>query len=137
MSREPRTTECQTDAMPKILIADDEQDILELLRFTLEFSNFEVVTASNGEEAVRKADEAHPDLILLDVRMPRMTGYEACESLKASPATKDIPVVFLSARGQETDVKHGLSLGAADYILKPFSPEELPGRLKRILSSRT
>lgn len=122
--------------MAKVLIAEDEQDILELIRFTLEFGGFEVVAATNGEEAVQKAHETGPDLVLLDVRMPRMTGYEACESLKASPATRDIPVVFLSARGQEADVQHGLSLGAVDYILKPFSPEDLPNRLRQILSSR-
>jgi DNA-binding response OmpR family regulator len=121
--------------MPKVLVAEDEQDILELIRFTLEFNGFEVLTASNGAEAVEKARQAKPDLILLDVRMPKMTGYEACQSLKAAPDTQGIPVVFLSARGQEADVKHGLSLGATDYILKPFSPEDLPGRLREILSA--
>jgi len=120
--------------MPKIVIAEDERDILELIRFVLEFSGFEVVTASNGEEAVQKVQQARPDLVLLDVRMPRMTGHEACQALKANPATRDIPVVFLSARGQEADIRHGLSLGAADYILKPFSPEELPVRLYQILA---
>lgn len=121
--------------MPKVLVAEDEQDILELIRFTLEFNGFEVVTASNGAEAVDRARKTKPDLILLDVRMPRMTGYEACQTLKAAPDTQAIPVVFLSARGQEADVQHGLSLGATDYILKPFSPEELPGRLREILSA--
>ena len=121
--------------MPRVLVAEDEQDILELIRFTLEFNGFEVVTASNGAEAVEKARQTKPDLILLDVRMPKMTGYEACQALKATPDTQGIPVVFLSARGQEADVKHGLTLGATDYILKPFSPEELPGRLREILSA--
>lgn len=121
--------------MTKILIADDEKDILELIRFVLEFSNFEVVTAENGEEAVRKVLAEIPDLVLLDVRMPRMTGHQACQALKANPKTRNIPVVFLSARGQDADVKYGLSLGAADYILKPFSPEELPNRLRAVLAS--
>ncbi len=120
--------------MPKVLVAEDEQDILELIRFTLEFNGFEVVTASNGAEAVDRARQTRPDLILLDVRMPRMTGYEACQTLKAAPDTQAIPVVFLSARGQEADVQHGLSLGATDYILKPFAPDELPARLREILS---
>lgn len=121
--------------MPKILIADDERDILELVRFVLEFSNFEVVTAENGEEALRKVLAEAPDLVLLDVRMPRMTGHQVCQALKANSKTRSIPVVFLSARGQDADVKYGLSLGAADYVLKPFSPEELPGRLRAVLAS--
>jgi two-component system alkaline phosphatase synthesis response regulator PhoP len=121
--------------MPKILVAEDERDILELIRFVLEFNGFEVVTADNGEEAVHKVPVEAPDLILLDVRMPRMTGHQACQALKANPKTRNIPVVFLSARGQEADVKYGLSLGAADYILKPFSPEELPKQLRAVLAS--
>jgi len=120
--------------MPKIVVAEDERDILELIRFVLEFSGFEVVTASNGEEAVQKVQQVLPDLVLLDVRMPRMTGHEACQALKTNQVTRNIPVVFLSARGQESDIKLGLSLGAADYILKPFSPEELPVRLNRVLA---
>lgn len=120
--------------MPKIVVAEDERDILELIRFILEFNGFDVVTADNGEEAVRKVLTESPDLVLLDVRMPRMTGHQACQALKANPKTRQIPVVFLSARGQEADVKYGLSLGAAEYILKPFSPEELPGRLRAVLA---
>ncbi|MGB9594253.1 MAG: response regulator, partial [Anaerolineae bacterium] len=87
--------------MPKIVVAEDERDILELIRFVLEFNGFEVVTASNGEEAVQQALAVMPDLVLMDVRMPRMTGHQACQMLKANPKTQDIPVVFLSARGQE------------------------------------
>jgi len=121
--------------MPRIVVADDERDILELIRFVLEFNGFDVVTANNGEEAIQQALAEKPDLVLLDVRMPRMNGYEACQTLKANPKTRNIPVVFLSARGQEADVKHGLSLGAVDYILKPFSPEDLPGRLRAALAS--
>jgi len=120
--------------MPKIVVAEDERDILELIRFVLEFNGFDVVTADNGEEAVRKVLTESPDLVLLDVRMPRMTGHQACQALKANPKTRQIPVVFLSARGQEADVKYGLSLGATEYILKPFSPEELPGRLRAVLA---
>jgi len=121
--------------MPKIVVAEDEHDILELLRFILELNGFEVVTANNGEEAVQQTLAVMPDLVLMDVRMPRMTGHQACQALKANPKTKGIPVVFLSARGQEADIKQGLSLGAADYILKPFSPEELPGRLRNVLAA--
>lgn len=121
--------------MPKIVVAEDERDILELIRFILEFNGFEVVTADNGEEAVQKVLSEKPDLVLLDVRMPRMTGHQACQMLKANPKTRTIPVLFLSARGQEADVKYGLSLGAVDYILKPFSPEDLPERLRKALAS--
>lgn len=121
--------------MPRIVVAEDERDILELIRFVLEFNGFEVVTASNGEEAVQQALATMPDLVLMDVRMPRMTGHQACQALKANPQTQRIPVVFLSARGQEADIKQGLSLGAADYILKPFSPEELPNRLRNVLAT--
>lgn len=121
--------------MPRIVVAEDERDILELIRFVLEFNGFEVVTANNGEEAVQQALATMPDLVLMDVRMPRMTGHQACLALKANPRTQAIPVVFLSARGQEADIKQGLSLGAADYILKPFSPEELPKRLRNVLAT--
>lgn len=130
-----RDTEDHTRPMPKIVIAEDERDILELIRFVLEFNGFDVVTADNGEEAVRKVLAERPDLVLLDVRMPRMTGHQACQALKANAKTRCIPVVFLSARGQEADVRYGLSLGAADYILKPFSPEELTDRLRKVLAS--
>lgn len=121
--------------MPKVVVAEDERDILELIRFILEFNGFDVVTADNGEEAVQKTLAEKPDLVLLDVRMPRMTGHQACQALKANSKTRGIPIVFLSARGQEADVKYGLSLGAVDYILKPFSPEELPDRLRKALAA--
>jgi CheY-like chemotaxis protein len=74
-----------------------------------------------------------PDLILMDVRMPRMTGYQACDALKKEPETKEIPVVFLSAKGQESEIQEGLKAGAVDYILKPFAPDELTAQVKKIL----
>ena len=89
--------------MTKILVAEDERDIRELIGFTLRFAGFEVVLAVNGIEAVEKAPLEQPDLIMLDVRMPKMTGYEACRRLKENPETSDIPIVFLSAKGQEGD----------------------------------
>lgn len=119
----------------KILIAEDEPDIRELLIFTLQsFGGFEVVAASNGAEAVERAPDVNPDLILLDVRMPRMTGYEACRALKADPKTASIPIIFLSAKGQEAEVKAGLESGAMDYILKPFAPDLLVKRVQEIMS---
>jgi two-component system alkaline phosphatase synthesis response regulator PhoP len=119
--------------MVKILVAEDERDIRELISFTLQFSGFEVVLAANGSEAVDKALAESPDLILLDVRMPRMTGYQACEALKQRAETKDTPVIFLSAKGQESEIQEGLGLGAADYILKPFAPDDLTEQVRRVL----
>jgi two-component system alkaline phosphatase synthesis response regulator PhoP len=120
--------------MAKILIAEDERDIRDLVAFTLRFAGYEVVTAANGEEAVALAPKENPDLILMDVRMPRMTGYDACRILKANPETKDIPVVFLSAKGQESEIQTGLEVGAEEYMLKPFAPDQLTERVRAILA---
>ncbi|MEJ2207739.1 MAG: response regulator [Anaerolineae bacterium] len=117
----------------KILVAEDEPDIRGLIIFSLQYAGFEVVEAVNGEDAVQKATRELPDLILLDVRMPKMTGYEACAALKKQETTRHIPVVFLSARGQEAEIKRGLELGAEEYILKPFAPDELYRRVEGIL----
>jgi len=119
--------------MAKILIAEDERDIRDLVAFTLRFAGHEVVVATNGEEAVSMASEANPDLILMDVRMPRMTGYEACKVMKANVDLKDIPIVFLTARGQESEIQQGLDAGAEEYLLKPFAPDQLTTRVKAIL----
>ncbi len=119
--------------MARILIAEDEPDIRELVAFTLRFAGHEVVTTSNGEEALHKASEMAPDIILMDVRMPRMTGYDACRAMKADPSLKDIPVVFLSAKGQDSEIQTGLDAGAEEYLLKPFAPDQLTERVKAIL----
>lgn len=123
--------------MAKILVAEDEMDIRELIRLTLEFSGHEVGTARDGLEAVDIVSQDNSyDLILMDVRMPRMTGYEACRQLKQKASTKHIPVVFLSAKGQEAEVETGLALGAADYILKPFAPDFLIKEIGKILAEK-
>ncbi|MBL7198666.1 MAG: response regulator [Anaerolineae bacterium] len=119
--------------MAKILIAEDEKDIRELIVFSLTFAGFEVVSAIDGIEAVEKTLQTKPDLIMMDVRMPRMTGYEACARLKANEKTKHIPVIMLSAKGQESEIQTGLDVGAYEYILKPFAPDELIQRVKDIL----
>ena len=119
--------------MAKILIAEDERDIRDLVAFTLRFAGHEVVAVGNGEEAVEAARQEMPELILMDVRMPRMTGYEACEKMKADPQVSDIPVVFLSAKGQDSEIRTGLSAGAAEYLLKPFAPSELTQRVAELL----
>ena len=119
--------------MTKILVAEDERDIRELIGFTLQFAGFDVVLVANGAEAVERASLEKPDLIILDVRMPKVTGPEACRLLKEDPATSAIPVVFLSAEGQSGGIEHGLDSGAVGYIVKPFSPDELTDRIKEIL----
>jgi len=125
--------------MAHILVAEDERDIRELINFTLMFAGHTVTLAANGEEAVQLAekalaDGAKPDVIMMDVRMPRMTGYEACRHLKLNEAFKDTPVVFLSAKGQDEEIQSGMSAGAAAYILKPFSPEDLTRRVADLLA---
>ncbi len=120
--------------MAKILIAEDERDIRDLITFTLRFAGHEVVAACNGEEAYEKAKVEIPDLIMMDVRMPKMTGYEACKKMKEEDHIKNIPVVFLSAKGQESEVQTGLEAGAEEYILKPFSPDQLTEKVKIILA---
>ncbi|RMG88028.1 MAG: response regulator [Chloroflexi bacterium] len=119
--------------MARILVAEDERDIRELIAFTLTFAGHQIVQAANGEEAVELAQKEKPDLILMDVRMPRMTGYEACRAMKAIDTVKDIPVVFLSAKGQDEEVQTGIESGAVAYILKPFAPDELTQRVAEIL----
>ena len=119
--------------MAKILISEDEPDIRELIAFTLRFAGHEVITSSNGQEACDLTLVESPDLVLFDVRMPKMTGYEACRKLKQNPQTKHIPVIFLSAKGQENEIEQGLAAGAEEYLLKPFSPEQLNEQIRAIL----
>ncbi len=119
---------------PLILIAEDERDIRELILISLQTNGLtNLIEAHNGEEAVAQAKKHKPALILMDVRMPKMTGYEACKVLKDNASTRNIPVVFLSAKGQETEIKLGMELGAVEYILKPFAPDELYQRVQDIL----
>jgi CheY-like chemotaxis protein len=119
--------------MAKILIAEDERDIRDLIAFTLRFAGHEVVAVENGAEAVAAAPIEMPDLILMDVRMPRMTGYEACQSIKADARVQNIPVVFLSAKGQDSEIQAGLDAGASEYLLKPFGPLELTEKVNELL----
>ncbi|MDW8067554.1 MAG: response regulator [Anaerolineae bacterium] len=123
--------------MPRILIAEDEKDIRELIAFTLRFAGFDVLLATNGVEAVEVAEAEKPDLVILDVRMPKMSGYEACRRLKENPQTASLPVVFLSAKGQDCEIQQGLESGAEEYILKPFAPDELIQQVRNILNRHT
>jgi DNA-binding response OmpR family regulator len=120
--------------LPLILVSEDERDIRELIVISLLTNGLtNVIQAHNGEEAVAQAKTHKPALILMDVRMPKMTGYEACKALKEDASTANIPVVFLSAKGQEAEVKMGKELGAVEYIIKPFAPDELVARVRNIL----
>ena len=118
---------------PKILVAEDERDIRELIGFTLRFAGLDVTLTRNGEEAVEQAPRLKPDLIMLDVRMPKMTGYDACRALKENPDTRNIPVVILSAKGQDGEIQEGKEAGADHYIVKPFAPDRLSEQVKEIL----
>lgn len=119
--------------MAKILIAEDDLDIRELVVLTLQFHGHQVASASDGREAVEMAQEGAFDLILMDVRMPRMTGYEACRRLREIDATRETPIIFLSAKGQEAEIQAGIDAGATQYILKPFAPDILANRIEEVL----
>ncbi len=118
----------------KILVVDDEINITQILQFSIGAEGYEVITAQNGEEAIDKAKREQPDLIILDIMMPRIDGYEACRILKANPMTKNIPVVLLTAKGRDIDKRLGQEVGAIDYIVKPFSPNKLINRIQKLLS---
>ncbi|MCK4419050.1 response regulator [Candidatus Aerophobetes bacterium] len=120
--------------MKKILIADDHPKAVELVRVTLEGRNYEIVDASNGKETLKKARLEKPDLVLLDVVMPKMDGFEVCRKLKKDPQTKEIPIIMLTAKGQAVDKKKGRQIGARDYITKPFSPSALLVKIEEILT---
>jgi DNA-binding response OmpR family regulator len=121
--------------VPVLLVADDDEDILALVRLRLSRSGFEVIVARNGEEALRLAQERHPDLAVLDWMMPKASGLEVLRAIRADSRTADIPVVLLTARASEADVQEGLAAGAIDYIAKPFSPQELATRVHDILGA--
>jgi two-component system OmpR family response regulator len=114
----------------RILVADDEIYILHILEFSLNLEGYEVISATSGEEALAKE---RPDLVVLDVLMPQMDGHEVCRRLKADERTRDIPVIFLSARDSQTDQDIGLRLGAEAYITKPFSPQRLIDTIQTLL----
>jgi DNA-binding response OmpR family regulator len=120
----------------KILVVDDEVYILHILEFSLGAEGFQVITANNGELAVEKAIHEQPDLIVLDIMMPVLDGYETCRRLKRQAETKDIPVILLTAKGRDADKRLGYEVGAIDYIIKPFSPSRLIGRIEEIVGCR-
>ena len=124
-------------AKERILAVDDEEDILELVRFNLEREGYQVTCAASGDETLRAVREAYPDLIVLDLMLPDIDGLEVTKVLKSDPKTKSIPILMLTAKGEEADIVTGLELGADDYITKPFSPRVLIARVRAVLRRKT
>ncbi|HEX7145854.1 MAG TPA: response regulator [Gaiellaceae bacterium] len=118
---------------PLVLVADDEEDIRALVAFRLKRAGYDVITAADGEEALLLATTRLPDLAVLDMMMPKATGLEVTHSMREQAATKDIPVILLTARAQEVDVQRGFEAGADDYVKKPFSPQDLQARVHALL----
>ena len=118
----------------KILIADDEQNIVISLEFLMKREGFEVSIANDGEEAVNMIRAQRPDLVLLDVMMPKKSGFEVCQEIKADPALQAVRILMLTAKGRDTEVTKGLALGADAYMTKPFSTKELVERVRSMLA---
>ena len=128
-------TSCQGELMSaRILIVDDEPAIVDMLAYNLQRANYEVITAQDGEEALAKALQEQPDLIILDLMLPRLDGLEVCRALRGK---RDVPIIMLTARDAEVDRVVGLELGADDYVVKPFSVRELVARVKSVLRRAT
>jgi DNA-binding response OmpR family regulator len=120
--------------MPKkILIADDEPNIVMSLEFLMQRAGYQVQVASNGEEALRLAAELSPDLMLLDVMLPRMSGFEVCQKVRENPACGGVKIIMLTAKGRDTEMAKGLAMGADAYVTKPFSTKDLLAQVKHIL----
>jgi DNA-binding response OmpR family regulator len=117
----------------RVLIADDEPNIVASLEFLMEQAGYEVKTVADGNEALAAATSFAPDLVLLDVMMPGRSGYEVCERLKGDPATRDVKILMLSAKGRDVEVAKGLDLGADAYVTKPFSTRELAAKVRELL----
>lgn len=118
---------------PQVLIVEDEAALVTLLRYNLEREGFQVSEAGDGEEALLRAVEAPPDLVILDWMLPRLSGIEVCRRLRRVPETRDVPILILTARGEEADKVRGLDYGADDYVTKPFSPAELIARVRALM----
>jgi len=119
--------------MPRVLVVDDEIHIVKIIAYKLRGAGLEVISAGDGLEALEKVRTERPDLVLLDIMMPRMDGYQTLEALKGDPATRDIPVFLLTVKSREADRQRGWQLGADEYITKPFSPHKLLERIEQAL----
>jgi two-component system, OmpR family, response regulator MtrA len=124
------------DSTPTILVADDEEDLRELVTYRLTRSGYQVIGAGDGQEAFELAAERTPDLMVLDVMMPKLDGYELTRRVRAEAALRSIPVILLTARSQESDIDRGFEVGADDYLKKPFNPDELVARVRAVLGRR-
>ena len=120
--------------MTAVLVAEDDSDVRELVAFKLEQAGFDVIAVDDGPSALTAAQRHHPDLAVLDVAMPGMSGLDVCRMLRADPATAGMLIIMLTARVQEQDVEGGFTAGADDYVTKPFSPRELVSRIQALLS---
>jgi two-component system alkaline phosphatase synthesis response regulator PhoP len=120
----------------RVLVVDDEADIVSTVQYRLEFCEFEVITAANGKEGLEKAANEKPDIILLDISMPVMSGHEMLERLKNSPELKDIPVIMFTAFSDAKDVAKAVELGVADYVTKPFDFTDLMGKITNVLGNK-
>ncbi len=130
---EPRPERSKPSADASLLIVEDEQDLLELLRYNLQREGYEVRTASTGEQGLQQVRANPPDLVLLDLMLPAMDGLEVCRAIKSRSETADIPIIMLTAKGEEADIVRGLELGADDYVVKPFSPRVLLARIAAVM----
>jgi len=120
--------------MHKILLVDDAKNIILVIKMSLQKAGYEVYTAQDGLTAIQKAQKIEPDLILLDILLPKMNGFLVCEALKDDPKTENIPVIFLSAKSENNDMEKAKSLGAKDYLVKPIKQEELLSSVEEILN---
>ncbi|NOZ56202.1 MAG: response regulator [Calditrichaeota bacterium] len=120
----------------KILIADDEPFIARSLSYVLEKSGYEIYIARDGEEAVRRAVDVKPDLVFLDLMMPKKNGYEVCTEIRNHPELQHVPIILITAKGQKADLERGLQAGANEYMTKPFSPTQVVARVKEVLGAQ-
>lgn len=126
-----------TDAPPTILVVDDEPALLRLMEFVLQKQGYAMITATNGDEALEMLNAHHPDLVVLDIMMPRRDGYQVAEAIRANPALAATPIVMLSAKAQEEDIERGISVGVNTFITKPFAPENLTRVVAALLAGET
>ncbi|MBI1207840.1 MAG: response regulator [Azospirillum sp.] len=120
---------------PTILVADDEPSILLSLQVLLSKAGFEVRVARDGEEAIQAVEKATPDLILLDAMMPKRDGFDVCQTIRANPLYRDLPIIMLTAKSRDVEREKGMALGATDYITKPFSTRDLVNTVRKHLGS--
>lgn len=121
---------------PRILVADDEPNIVLSLEFLMSRAGYRVEVVDNGDDALARALADPPDLLLLDVMLPRLSGYDVCQRLRASPQCRDLPILMLSAKGREAEIAKGLALGATSYLTKPFAMQDLLAEVRRLLGAR-